>query len=236
MLLCSTVKPLRVSLVEPVAYLKDSYNMFIAFMIAPVFQIVNIGTQLTEAFAGLDRTSEIMAELEENRSPRCTVKIPPIQGTVRFEDVEFAYEPGKPVLHGISFLAEPGTVRALVGSSGSGKSTIISLLCAFHTPTKGRVWVDDGDLSRVDLNTFRSQLAAADGATMRMRSSVTEQAKVEEQKAMEAPPPLPPLRYHLRLGRTFRPRPPHRWPRSWNLRNLPLQWSRHGSRRLRRRK
>ena len=135
-----------------------SYNMFIAFMIAPVFQIVNIGTQLTEAFAGLDRTNEIMAELEENKSPERTVKMPPIQGTVRFEDVEFAYDPGKPVLHGISFLAEPGMVTALVGSSGSGKSTIISLLCAFHTPTKGRVVVDDVDLAHVDLNTFRSQL------------------------------------------------------------------------------
>ena len=135
-----------------------SYNMFLAFMIAPVFQIVNIGTQLTEAFAGLDRTSEIMAELEENQVPGRTVKMPPIQGTVQFEDVEFAYEPEKPVLHGLSFVAEPGTVTALVGSSGSGKSTIISLLCAFHTPTKGRVLVDGVDLATVDLNTFRSQL------------------------------------------------------------------------------
>ncbi|MDE3187973.1 MAG: ABC transporter ATP-binding protein [Acidobacteriota bacterium] len=135
-----------------------SYNMFLAFMIAPVFQIVNIGTQLTEAFAGLDRTSEIMAELEENREPGRTTQMPPIQGTVRFEDVEFAYEPDKPVLHGVSFLAEPGTVTALVGSSGSGKSTIISLLCAFHTPSTGRVLVDGVDLAKVDLNTFRSQL------------------------------------------------------------------------------
>jgi subfamily B ATP-binding cassette protein MsbA len=135
-----------------------SYNMFLAFMIAPVFQIVNIGTQLTEAFAGLDRTGEIMAELEENQDPRRKLKMPPIQGTVCFEDVVFAYEPDKPVLHGVSFLAEPGTVTALVGSSGSGKSTIISLLCAFHTPTQGRVLVDDIDLATVDLNTFRSQL------------------------------------------------------------------------------
>ena len=135
-----------------------SYNMFLAFMIAPVFQIVNIGTQLTEAFAGLDRTGEIMAELEENKVPGRTVKMPPVQGTVRFEDVEFAYDPEKPVLHGISFVAEPGTVTALVGSSGSGKSTIISLLCAFHTPSTGRVVVDDIDLAHVDLNTFRSQL------------------------------------------------------------------------------
>jgi subfamily B ATP-binding cassette protein MsbA len=135
-----------------------SYNMFLAFMIAPVFQIVNIGTQLTEAFAGLDRTSEIMAEMEENRSPGRTLKMPPIQGTVRFDDVRFAYDPAKSVLHGISFVAEPGTVTALVGSSGSGKSTIISLLCAFHTPSSGRVLVDDVDLAQVDLDTYRSQL------------------------------------------------------------------------------
>ena len=135
-----------------------SYNMFVVFMTAPIFQVVNIGTQLTEAFAGLDRTNEIMSELEENQTPGRTERIPPIQGTVRFEDVKFAYNTDKLVLHGISFLAEPGTVTALVGSSGSGKSTIISLLCAFHTPNKGRVLVDDVDLAKVDLNTFRSQL------------------------------------------------------------------------------
>ena len=135
-----------------------SYNMFLVFMTAPIFQVVNIGTQLTEAFAGLDRTNEIMSELEENQTPGRTERIPPIQGTVRFEDVKFAYNTDKLVLHGISFLAEPGTVTALVGSPGSGKSTIISLLCAFHTPNKGRVLVDDVDLAKVDLNTFRSQL------------------------------------------------------------------------------
>jgi ABC-type multidrug transport system fused ATPase/permease subunit len=135
-----------------------SYNMFLAFMIAPVFQIVNIGTQLTEAFAGLDRTNEIMSEMEENKMPGRTLEMPAIQGTVRFEDVEFAYDVDKPVLHGVSFQADPGTVTALVGSSGSGKSTMISLLCAFHTPTSGRVAVDGIDLAHVDLNTFRSQL------------------------------------------------------------------------------
>ncbi len=134
------------------------YNVFLALMVAPVFQIVNVGTQLTEAFAGLDRTREILAEMEENQEPGRTVKMPPIKGEVRFEDVEFAYTPEKPVLHGVSFAAEPGTVTALVGSSGSGKSTIISLLCAFHTPLKGRAVVDDIDLATVDLNTFRSQL------------------------------------------------------------------------------
>jgi subfamily B ATP-binding cassette protein MsbA len=134
------------------------YNMFLVFMIAPVIQIVNIGTQLTEAFAGLDRTNEIMSELEENKTPGRTLTMPPIQGTVKFEDVEFSYEADKPVLHGIRFESRPGTVTALVGSSGSGKSTIISLICAFHTPTSGRVLVDEIDLAKVNLNTFRSQL------------------------------------------------------------------------------
>src|SRR5208283_5241305 len=135
-----------------------SYNMFLAFMVAPVFQIVNIGTQLTEAFAGLDRTNEIMSELEENQSPGRTMKIPPIEGRVRFDKVEFAYTPEKPVLHGISFEARPGTVTALVGSSGSGKSTIISLVCAFHTPSKGAVLIDGIDLSTVRLDDYRGQL------------------------------------------------------------------------------
>jgi len=132
--------------------------MFLAFMIAPVFQIVNIGTQLTEAFAGLDRTTEILNEMEENADPKRTGQMPPITGRVEFESVEFAYEEGKPVLHGISFLAEPGSVTALVGSSGSGKSTIISLVCAFHNPTVGRVLIDRQDLATVNLNSYRSQL------------------------------------------------------------------------------
>jgi ABC-type multidrug transport system fused ATPase/permease subunit len=134
------------------------YNVFLALMVAPVFQIVAVGTNLTEAFAGLDRTNELLAETQENQDPARTVKMPPIKGDVQFEDVEFAYTPEKPVLHGIDFTAEPGTVTALVGSSGSGKSTIISLICAFHLPLKGRVLVDGIDLAHVDLNTYRSQL------------------------------------------------------------------------------
>src|SRR6185437_4929510 len=123
-----------------------------------VFQIVAVGTLLTEAFAGLDRTNELLAETEENQDPARTLKMPPIKGDVQFEDVEFAYTPEKPVLHGVEFTAESGTVTALVGSSGSGKSTIISLICAFHQPVKGRVLVDGTDLAHVDLNTYRSQL------------------------------------------------------------------------------
>jgi subfamily B ATP-binding cassette protein MsbA len=163
-----------------------SYNMFLAFMIAPVFQIVNIGTQLTEAFAGLDRTGEIMSEPEENQNPGRTVKMPPIEGTVRFEDVEFAYDADKPVLHGVSFVADPGTVTALVGSSGSGKSTIISLLCAFHTPSGGRVLVDDVDLAHVDLNTFRSQLGVVLQESFLFDGTIRENILFSRPEATEA--------------------------------------------------
>jgi ABC-type multidrug transport system fused ATPase/permease subunit len=162
------------------------YNMFLAFMIAPVFQMVNIGTQLAEAVAGLDRTREIMDELEENRSPYRTVKMPPIEGTVRFENVEFAYTPEKPVLHGISFKSEPGTVTALVGSSGSGKSTIISLICAFHTPVCGRVLVDEIDLATVDLDTYRSQLGVVLQDSFLFDGTVRENVMFSRPEASEA--------------------------------------------------
>ena len=134
------------------------YTMFLAFMIAPVFQVVNIGTQLTEAVAGLDRTMEILGEHDEFADRARVNRLGDIVGDVRFEDVRFSYDPEKPVLHGISFESRPGTVTALVGSSGSGKSTIISLVCAFHTPDTGRVLVDDVDLSTVRLDSYRSQL------------------------------------------------------------------------------
>lgn len=135
-----------------------TYNMFLAFMIAPVFQVVSVGTQLTEAVAGLDRTSEILAQEREDGSPERVLAIGTIRGDVRFENVRFSYVPGKPVLHGISFHARPGTVTALVGSSGSGKSTIISLACAFHVPDSGRVLVDGVDLAKIRLGHYRSQL------------------------------------------------------------------------------
>ena len=134
------------------------YAAFLGFMIAPVFQVVNVGTQLTEAIAGLDRTGEILSERQEYDDPRRVIELPPVGGDVRFNEVQFAYDPDKPVLHGISFHAEPGSVTALVGSSGSGKSTIISLICAFHTPDSGTILVDGVDLSSVKLDSYRSQL------------------------------------------------------------------------------
>ena len=135
-----------------------TYVMFLAFMTIPIVQLVSIGTQLTEAVAGLDRTTEILNEQEEDSEPARAIALPTIRGDVAFDNVTFAYEPGKEVLHGISFESKPGTVTALVGSSGSGKSTIISLICAFHTATSGQVLVDDIDLATVRLSSYRDQL------------------------------------------------------------------------------
>jgi ABC-type multidrug transport system fused ATPase/permease subunit len=134
------------------------YTAFLAFLVAPVFQIVNIGTQLSEALAGLDRTREVLSEMREDRDPARTNKLAEIRGRVEFDEVSFAYEKDKPVLHDVSFVAEPGTVTALVGSSGSGKSTIIGLVTAFHSPNLGRVLIDGQDLSKVDIGSYRTQL------------------------------------------------------------------------------
>jgi subfamily B ATP-binding cassette protein MsbA len=135
-----------------------TYVMFLAFMIAPIVQLVSIGTQLTEAAAGLDRTAELLGEQTEDVEPGRIHDLGGVRGEVAFDNVTFAYDPGKPVLHGISFESHPGTVTALVGSSGSGKSTIISLICAFHTATAGQVLVDNVDLATVRLASYRSQL------------------------------------------------------------------------------
>jgi ABC-type multidrug transport system fused ATPase/permease subunit len=134
------------------------FTAFLAFLVAPVFQIVGIGTQITEALAGLDRTQEVLHEKPEDEDARRKRSIGPIQGVVSFAHVNFAYEPGKPVLHDVSFEARPGTATALVGPSGSGKSTIISLIAAFHEPTDGIIQVDGTDLSTVRLDAYRSQL------------------------------------------------------------------------------
>ena len=135
-----------------------TYIMFLGYLAAPLFQVVGIGTQLSEALAGLERTREVLDESPEDEDPRRTQSLGRIEGHVEFRDVSFGYTPDKPVLHHVSFQALPGTLTALVGSSGSGKSTIISLLAAFHTPQSGEVFVDGADLSTVRLDTYRSQL------------------------------------------------------------------------------
>ena len=135
-----------------------AYNMFLVFLIAPVVQVVGIGTQLTEAIAGLDRTREVLSERPEDEDPKRTITLKDIEGNVRFENVDFSYEVGRPVLHEVSFDAKPGTVTALVGSSGSGKSTIIGLVAAFSAPNAGRIEVDGVDLSTIRLDSYRTRL------------------------------------------------------------------------------
>jgi ABC-type multidrug transport system fused ATPase/permease subunit len=136
----------------------SEYTLLLAFMLAPVVQIVNIGTQVSEALAGLERTREILREVPEDEDPHRIALIPPIRGHVQFDGVTFSYEAGKPVLKNVSFDSPPGTVTALVGSSGSGKSTMIGLITAFHAPDSGTVWVDGMDLSTVKLASYREQL------------------------------------------------------------------------------
>ncbi|HWB33660.1 MAG TPA: ABC transporter ATP-binding protein [Acidobacteriaceae bacterium] len=162
-----------------------SYVMFLAFMTAPIVQLVNIGTQLTEAMAGLDRTREVMGEQEEDASPARAVELGPIRGDVAFEDVVFEYEKGKPVLHGISFESKPGSVTALVGSSGSGKSTIISLICAFHTATQGRVLVDGTDLATVRLSSYREQLGVVLQETFLFDGTIRENVRFSRPNATD---------------------------------------------------
>jgi ABC-type multidrug transport system fused ATPase/permease subunit len=135
-----------------------SYTAFLAFLVAPIFQIASIGTQITEALAGLERTREILSQAQEDKDPRRVVSLPTITGEVAFEDVSFAYTAGRTVLDRVSFQSAPGTVTALVGPSGSGKSTMIGLLAAFHVPVTGRVLVDGVDLATVRLDSYRTQL------------------------------------------------------------------------------
>ncbi len=135
-----------------------TFTAFMAFLVAPAFQVVGIGTQLTEALAGLDRTREVLHERPEDEDPARTAAPEEILGHVVFDDVSFAYDPGKSVLKGISFDAQPGTVTALVGSSGSGKSTIIGLVAAFYKPESGAIRIDDMDLATVRLDSYRTRL------------------------------------------------------------------------------
>jgi subfamily B ATP-binding cassette protein MsbA len=162
------------------------YTALLAFMVAPVFQVVNVGTQLTEALAGMDRTMEVLSERDEFTDPNRTERLGVIHGEVRFDDVRFAYEEDKPVLHGISFDAQPGTVTALVGSSGSGKSTIISLICAFHTPTAGRILVDGTDLSKVALDSYRGQLGVVLQESFLFDGSIRDNVLFSQPGATEA--------------------------------------------------
>ena len=136
------------------------YIFFIGLVAAPLVSIASIGTQITEAFAGLDRIREILdmtTELDEDASRD---SVPRIKGDVAFDSVWFEYNAGQPVLRGVSFEAQAGTTTALVGSSGSGKSTLISIVMAFNQPLRGRVLVDGRDLATLRIGEYRKQLAS----------------------------------------------------------------------------
>ena len=135
-----------------------SFTFLLGFMIAPIAQMGNIGSQLTEAMAGLDRTQELLNMKEEDDPEVRTEFLKDIQGDIEFHDVSFSYEESKEVLHNISFEAKPGSVTALVGSSGSGKSTIAGLVATFLNPESGKVTIDGVDLAKVNLSSYRQSL------------------------------------------------------------------------------
>jgi ABC-type multidrug transport system fused ATPase/permease subunit len=135
-----------------------SFTMLLGFMIAPIVQMSSIGSQLTEAFAGLDRTEEIMNMEPEEDSEKRTIVLKDIKGNIKFDQVSFAYQEGKEVLNNVSFDAPAGTVTALVGTSGSGKSTIAGLVATFLNPEAGRITIDGTDLSQVTLSSYRKNL------------------------------------------------------------------------------
>jgi len=163
-----------------------TYSIFLGLLVAPVFQIVAIGTQITEAITGLERTREILDEKLEDEAPGRVVKFPRVSGQVVMEDVNFAYDSRKEVLHDINFRAEPGTVTALVGPSGAGKSTIIGLIAAFYVPSSGRVLVDGIDLSTVKLDSYRTQLGVVLQETFLFDGTIRENVAFARPDASEA--------------------------------------------------
>jgi len=134
------------------------YLVFIGLVVGPVVSIASIGTQISEAFAGLDRIREIKSEITEDAGDEQREPCAEVRGDIRFEHVGFEYDPGKPVLTDVSFEAPAGSTTALVGSSGSGKSTLVSLVLAFNRPRTGRITVDGRDLERLRLRDYRSHL------------------------------------------------------------------------------
>lgn len=135
-----------------------SFTLFLGFMIAPIVQMSNIGSQLTESFAGLDRTNELLSMPVEDDGTTRTIKVENSKGDIEFKNVSFSYEEGKPVLKNISFNAPAGSVTALVGTSGSGKTTIAGLAASFLNPESGMITLDGIDLAKISLDSYRSQL------------------------------------------------------------------------------
>ncbi len=162
-----------------------AFNIFLGLLVAPVFQIVAIGTQITEALTGLERTREILSEKPEDDVPGRVTTLDRVNGLVAMEDVSFAYDTRTEVLHGVSFGAEPGTVTALVGPSGAGKSTIIGLIAAFYVPSSGRVLVDGLDLTTVKLYSYRTQLGVVLQETFLFDGTIRENVSFARPDATE---------------------------------------------------
>jgi ABC-type multidrug transport system fused ATPase/permease subunit len=161
------------------------FNIFLGLLVAPVFQIVAIGTQITEAITGLERTREILNEKLEDDEPSRTKILERVNGLVEMENVSFAYDTRKEILHDVGFRSEPGTVTALVGPSGAGKSTIIGLIAAFYVPSSGRALVDGVDLSTVKLDSYRTQLGVVLQETFLFDGTIRENVAFARPNASE---------------------------------------------------
>lgn len=162
-----------------------SYLAILGWLVAPVAQIVSVGPQMTEALAGLERTREVLNEETEDDSPGRTRQLARVEGRVVFDHVNFAYDPGRPVLNDVCFEAEPGTVTAFVGPSGAGKSTIIGLIAAFYVPGAGRVLVDGTDLAHVRLESYRTQLGVVLQESFLFDGSIRENVAFARPEASE---------------------------------------------------
>jgi ABC-type multidrug transport system fused ATPase/permease subunit len=162
-----------------------AFNAFLVLLVAPVFQVVAIGTQITEAITGLERTREILNEQKEDELAGRVVALDRIRGELVMQDVSFAYDSRKEVLRDVSFRSEPGTVTALVGPSGAGKSTIIGLIAAFYVPLKGRVLVDGVDLATVKLQSYRTQLGVVLQETFLFDGTIRENVAFARPEASE---------------------------------------------------
>ncbi|MEQ9301431.1 MAG: ABC transporter ATP-binding protein [Cyclobacteriaceae bacterium] len=162
-----------------------SFTLFLGFLIAPIVQMSNIGSQLTEAMAGLDRTQELMNMTEEDDPATRSIKLDQVKGDIIFNDVSFSYEESKEVLHGISFDAPAGSVTALVGSSGSGKTTIAGLAATFLNPVSGSITIDGQDVSKINLASYRANLAVVLQDDFLFEGTIRENIAFARQNASE---------------------------------------------------
>ena len=162
------------------------FTLVLGFMIAPIVQLSSVGSQLTEALAGLDKTEELMQLATEDDDENRTLDLPNFKGDLEFNNVSFAYETDKTVLHNISFKAPSGSVIALVGSSGSGKSTIAGLSATFLNPQSGEVLIDGNDLSKVKLSSFRQHLGVVLQDEFLFEGSIRENILFPRPNATEA--------------------------------------------------